>query len=242
MAPDEARRQVRHWLNWPGADDGSCPIPHRAIALLAEEPIGLSVTGESDLTDEWALERLAAARVDNDAGYGAELRCALRAIKAAYVDADALSLPISGDVEARARELLADEYRKDSPQSAMAVLAGNGGFDRALAAIRVALSTPSDGWLEIGSADIAASPRKVVDLWVVHTSCTGRVSGERSVNCAYYRESATHAEGWHDQWGNKIEWTIDPDKIEKGCVANEGRVVTHFRPLPASPITPEPGK
>lgn len=105
-----------------------------------------------------------------------------------------------------------------------------------------ALSLPANGWQTIDKADKVASPRKVIDLWVVHTSCTGRVSGERSVNCAYYRESATHAEGWHDQWGNKIEWTVDPDKVEEGRVANEGRVVTHFHPLPAPPATPEPGK
>ena len=77
------------------------------------------------------------------------------------------------------------------------------------------------GWRTMDSAPEDA----LIDLWSIYNN-GGTETGERLVSCRWRNESVTYDEGWHDCFGNKIEWTGDD-----GC----SRRVTHWMPLPAAP-------
>ena len=80
-----------------------------------------------------------------------------------------------------------------------------------------------DGWRDISTAPRDGTP---VDLWVVFwNGVVGEPRGERSGNCNF------KGDGWHDQWGNRLDWEDGPD--DEGIIS--WRRVTHWMPLPAPP-------
>ncbi len=96
-------------------------------------------------------------------------------------------------------------------------------------------SIPST-WQPIETAE---KGKQIVDLWAVFTDWFGAEHGERMTNCRWRNASATYEAGWHDAYGNRIEWIADLSWPEnEGADPRNGRRVTHWMPIPAAPETP----
>ena len=99
----------------------------------------------------------------------------------------------------------------------------------ALARAAIAALPPAGRVEQWQPIETAPKDGRRIDLWVEHTSGLGKTTGQRFTNAKWY------AERWTDNYGNALEWRVGPVEVEEGCSPDEGRTVTHWRPLPEPP-------